>query len=73
MFRMVSTKEKISSLLTLKNSCDQPSNHIGMESLPLTRRFQEEHNEIYCDLPSTFILDKFALQKSLINLKTGFS
>ena len=45
----------------LKIFCEQPSFHIEMESLPLTRQFHAEHNDTHCSLPSTFLLDEFAL------------
>ena len=56
----LSTKGRVSSSLILKIACEQLSFHIGMGSLPLTRIFHEEHNDTYCNLPSTFFLDKFA-------------
>jgi hypothetical protein len=46
-------KGKLRSFLTLKTYCEQPSIHIGMRSLPLTRKFHEEHNDRYCDPCST--------------------
>ena len=58
----VSTKRKVSSFLTLKFYYEQPSFHIGMGSLPLTRKFHEEHNDTYFDLPRTFLLDEFAFK-----------
>jgi hypothetical protein len=32
-----------------------------MESSPLARNYHEEHNDTYCDLPSTFLLDEVQL------------
>ena len=60
MYINVTTKGTVSSFLISKLSCEQPSFHIGMKSSPLTRKFHKEHDEIYCDLPDTFILNKFA-------------
>ena len=42
--------------------CEQPSFHIGMGSSQLPRKFHEGHNDNYCDLPNTFLLDKFAFK-----------
>ena len=39
-----------------------------MGSLSLTRNFQEEHNDTYSDIPSTFLLEEFAF-KSFISPK----
>ena len=47
----------------------QPSFHTGMGSSPLTHHFNEEHNDTYCDLPSTFLLDEFAFKNPFINSK----
>ena len=47
---MYKQKGKVSSFLTLKISCEQPSSHIGMGSSPLTRQCHEEHNDTHCDL-----------------------
>ena len=44
MYSNVLTKGKVSSLLALKISCEQPYFHIGMGSSSLTRQFDEEHN-----------------------------
>ena len=33
-----------------------------MGSSPLTRKYHEEHNDTYHDLPSTFLLDEFAFK-----------
>ena len=41
---------------------EQPSYCTGMGSSPLVRNFHEEHNDAYCDLPSTFIFDEFAFK-----------
>ena len=54
--------ERPSSFLTLKFSCEQSPFHIGMGSMPLPRKFHEEHNDTYCGLPSTFFLDEFAFK-----------
>ena len=62
MYSNVSTKGKFRSLLALKVSCEQPYFHIGMGSLPLTRKSHEKHNDTCCDLPSTFYLDDFAFK-----------
>lgn len=55
---MYQKKKKISSFSTVKFYCEQPSVHIGMELLPMTRKFHEEHNDTHCDLPNTFLLDE---------------
>ena len=54
-YKNVSTKENVSSVLTLNISCEQPSFCIGMGSLSLARNFHEEHNNTYCDLHNTFL------------------
>ena len=41
---------------------EQPSFDVGMGSMPLPRNLHEEHNDSYCALPSTFLLDEFALK-----------
>ena len=43
-----------------------------MESSPLTINFHEEHNDIHCDLPNTFILDDF-VSRVICKSKTGLS
>ena len=40
--------------------------HIGMGSLSLTRKFHEEHDDTYCGLPSTFLLDDSAFNSTLM-------
>ena len=51
-----------SSFFTLRKNCEQPSSQIGMGSMSLPRFCHEEHNDTYCDLPSTFLLDGFAFK-----------
>jgi hypothetical protein len=54
--------KRLNSFLTLKFSYKQSPFHIGMGSMPLPRKFHEELNDTYCDLPSTFFLDEFAFK-----------
>ena len=57
----LTTKEDISSFLTLKFSCEQQNIYIGMGSSPLARKCHEEHN-YNSDLPSTFLLDEIVFK-----------
>ena len=64
MYSNAPTKGTISSFLTSKISCEQPSHHIGMGSSPLTRKSHEEHNETHRELLGTFHLNGFAFTES---------
>lgn len=56
----VSTKGKVSSFLTSNISYKQPSSLIGMGSLPSTRNFHNEQDDIYRDLSKHFLYVSFA-------------
>jgi hypothetical protein len=64
MYSNAPTKGTISSFLTSKFSCKQPSHHIGLGSSPSTRKFHEEHNETHHELLGIFLSDGFAFTES---------
>ena len=59
---IVSTRRKVSSFLTSKDSCEQPTFHIEMGSMSLPRKFHHEHNDKYCDFPGTLLWDGYCLK-----------
>ena len=61
-YNNVSTHGKLNSFLVLRIHCEQLSFHISMGSMPLPRKFHEEHNDTYCDLGAPLFLMNLPLR-----------